>query len=116
MSQIKDEKMEKMLSELAELLHQIYGKRLKAVILYGSVARGMYTADSDVDIMVLVDGDDAELRGYDERLSDVSTDISLKYLKVFSIIDISYQEYLKWKQILPFYRNVSEEGIVLYAA
>ncbi len=116
MSQIKDEKMEKMLSELAELLHQIYGKRLKAVILYGSVARGMYTADSDVDIMVLVDGDDAELRGYNERLSDVSTDISLKYLKVFSIIDISYQEYLKWKQILPFYRNVSEEGIVLYAA
>ncbi len=116
MSQIKDEKMEKMLSELAELLHQIYGKRLKAVILYGSVARGTYTADSDVDIMVLVDGDDAELRGYDERLSDVSTDISLKYLKVFSIIDISYQEYLKWKQILPFYRNVSEEGIVLYAA
>lgn len=32
-----------------------------------------------------------------------------------SDIDISYQEYLQWKQILPFYRNVSEEGVVLYA-
>ncbi len=31
-----------------------------------------------------------ELRNYDERLGDVSTDISLKYLKVLSIIDISY--------------------------
>ena len=57
----------------------------------------------------------AELREYDKMLSDVSTDMSLKYLKVFSITDISYQEYLQWKQILPFYRNVSEEGVVLYA-
>ena len=57
----------------------------------------------------------AELREYDKMLSDVSTDMSLKYLKVFSITDISYQEYLQWKQILSFYRNVSEEGVVLYA-
>ncbi len=116
MDQIKDDQMKIMLSELAELLHQVYGKQLKAVILYGSVARGTNTNDSDIDIMVLVDGDVAELRKYGEGLSDVSTDISLKYLKVFSIIDISYQEYEKWKQILPFYRNVSKEGIVLYAA
>lgn len=116
MNQIKDDQMKIMLSELAELLHQVYGKQLKAVILYGSVARGTNTNDSDIDIAVLVDGDAAELRAYDERLSDVSTDISLKYLKVFSIIDISYQEYEKWKQISPFYRNVSEEGVVLYAA
>lgn len=116
MDQIKDEQMKKILSELAELLCQVYGKRLKAVILYGSMARGTHTNDSDVDIMILVDGNNEELREYDEVLSDVSADISLKYLKVFSIIDISYQEYLKWKQILPFYRNVSKEGVVLYAA
>lgn len=116
MDQIKDEQMKMMLSELAQLLHQVYGKQLKAVILYGSVARGTSTNDSDVDIMVLIDGDAAKLREYDEKLGDVSTDISLKYLKVFSIIDISYQEYEKWKQISPFYRNVSEEGVVLYAA
>ena len=66
--------------------------------------------------MVLVEGNNAELRNYDDRLSDVATDISLKYLKVFSIIDVSYQEYEKWKQISPFYRNVSKEGVILYAA
>lgn len=116
MEQIMDEQMKKILSELAELLHQVYKSRLKTVILYGSVARGTYTKDSDIDIMVLVDGDDLELRSYNEQLSDVATDISLKYLKVFSIIDVSYQEYMKWKQISPFYKNVSEEGVVLYAA
>jgi len=80
------------------------------------VARGTQTKDSDIDIMVLVEGNNAELRNYDDRLSDVATDISLKYLKVFSIIDVSYQEYEKWKQISPFYRNVSKEGVILYAA
>lgn len=116
MEQIKDEQIRKILSELAELLCQVYKDRLKAVILYGSVARGTQTEDSDIDIMVLVKGDAAELRIYDDQLSDVATDISLKYLKVFSIIDVSYQEYEKWKKISPFYRNVSEEGVILYAA
>lgn len=116
MNQNKDAQLKIMLSELAELLHQVYGKRLKAVILYGSVAKGTNTDDSDIDIAVLVDGDAEELRAYDERLSDVSMDISLKYLKVFSIMDISYQEYERWKRISPFYRSVSEEGVVLYAA
>lgn len=108
--------MKKILLELSELLHQVYGQRLKAVILYGSVARGTNTIDSDIDIMVLVDGDDTIIREYGEKLSDVSTDLSLRYLKVFSIIDVSYQEFLQWKQIVPFYKNVSEEGVVLYAA
>lgn len=116
MEQIKDEHMKKILLELSELLHQVYGQRLKAVILYGSVARGTNTIDSDIDIMVLVDGDDTIIREYGEKLSDVSTDLSLRYLKIFSIIDVSYQEFLQWKQIVPFYKNVSEEGVVLYAA
>ncbi len=108
--------MGRILSELAGLLRQVYGEKLRAVILYGSVARGTQTEDSDIDIMVLVDGSDAELREYSDKLSDVSTDISLKYLKVFSIMDVSYQEYSEWKQVSPFYRKVSEEGVVLYAA
>ena len=50
MEKIKDEKLRKILQEMAELLHDVYGNRLKAVILYGSVARGTQTEDSDVDI------------------------------------------------------------------
>ncbi|HIW81107.1 MAG TPA: nucleotidyltransferase domain-containing protein [Candidatus Acetatifactor stercoripullorum] len=116
MDKIKDEKLREILQEMAELLHRVYGKRLKAVILYGSVARGTQTKDSDVDIMVLVDGTDSELRKYDEKLSDVSTDLALKYLRVFSIIDVKYQEYMEWRTISPFYKNVDKEGVVVYAA
>ena len=50
MDKIKDERLRKILQEMAELLQHVYGERLKAVILYGSVARGTQTEDSDVDI------------------------------------------------------------------
>ena len=116
MEMIKDEKLRKMLHEMSELLQCVYGDLLKALILYGSVAIGTQSEDSDVDIMVLVDVTDAQLREYDEKLSDVSTDLALKYMKVFSIIDIKYQEYQEWKTISPFYQNVEREGVVVYAA
>ena len=115
MEKIQDMDLRKMLLELEEKL-RVYGNKLKAVILYGSVARGTATEESDIDIMVLVDGTAQELRTFEDQLSDVSTDISIKYFKVFSIIDISYQEYMRWVNTSPFYRNVSKEGVILYAA
>lgn len=116
MEKIKDMNLRKMLLELEEMLQRVYGNKLKAVILYGSVARGTATEESDIDIMVLIDGTAQELRAFEDQLSDVSTDISIKYFKVFSIIDISYQEYMQWMNTLPFYKNVSQEGVILYAA
>ena len=116
MEKIQDMDLRKMLLELEEKLQRVYGNKLKAVILYGSVARGTATEESDIDIMVLVDGTAQELRTFEDQLSDVSTDISIKYFKVFSIIDISYQEYMRWMNMLQFYRNVSKEGVILYAA
>ena len=116
MDKIRDEKLKSILQEMSELLHQVYGNRLKAVILYGSVARGTQEKDSDVDIMVLVDATDTELKKYDERLSDVSTEMALKYFMVFSIIDVRYQEYMDWREVSPCYKKVDKQGIVRDAA
>lgn len=111
-----DENIKKMLTELSESLQQIYGNKLKTVVLYGSAARGTQTEESDIDIMIIIDANNDELRRYDDKLNDVSTDLSLKYFKVLSIVDVSYREYEDWRNLSPFYKNVSEEGIVLYAA
>ena len=116
MENLRDNRLETILAELADMLLEVYRDRLKAVILYGSVARGTATNESDIDIMVLVDGTDQELKAFDDRLSDISTDISTKYVKVFSIMDVSYQEYMTWMKVSPFYKNISKEGIILYVA
>ena len=116
MKKLQNKELENVLGELADMLQEVYRDKLKAVILYGSAARGTATNESDIDIMILVDGTDQELKCFEDKLNNVSTDISLKYFKVFSIIDVSYQEFTSWMEISPFYRNVSEEGVVLYAA
>ena len=42
--------------------------------------------------------------------------MDLKYDRVFSVIDIDVREFDKWKTLSPFYRNVNQEGIVLWKA
>ena len=44
-----------LLTQYLSEVQKIYGAHLKSVILYGSYARGDYSSDSDVDIMLLVD-------------------------------------------------------------
>ena len=47
--------MSNLIQEYVTAIRKIYGTHLKQVILYGSYARGDFKADSDVDIMLLVD-------------------------------------------------------------
>ena len=56
----------------------IYGSHLKKIILYGSYARGDFREDSDIDIMILVDLDDSEIKAAGRRLSDVTFDINFE--------------------------------------
>lgn len=46
----------KLLREIKKRLHEKYGGRLKGIVLYGSEARGEATLDSDIDVLVLLDG------------------------------------------------------------
>ena len=52
--------------KLLEALKDLYKDKLKAIILYGSVARGTALEESDVDILVLVDASQEELRNYSD--------------------------------------------------
>ena len=47
------EAKKKIIMQFSGKIKKILGKKLKKVILYGSYARGDYTENSDIDIMVL---------------------------------------------------------------
>ena len=50
------------LAELKRQLRIIYGVKLKRIILYGSYVRNDQDPDSDMDVMVLLDMSDQEIK------------------------------------------------------
>ena len=80
------------LQEYVKGLLKIIGKDLKQVILYGSYARGEQDREeeiSDIDIMILVDLDEEDIKKIEKEVIDYSYDLDLKYDILLSpIIDI----------------------------
>ncbi|WP_235375225.1 hypothetical protein [Anaerocellum danielii] len=54
------------------------------------------------------------LKDYENKLDEIISEIGYRSLKLISIVDISYQRYMQYKEILPYYKNIENEGIVLY--
>ena len=100
--------------ELVQGLTDIFRNNISMIILYGSVARGSANKESDIDIAIVVRSqmDDATKR----RFLNWAADMDIRYERVFSIVDIQESNMKKWEDVLPCYRNVKKEGIVLWKA
>lgn len=105
---------QEMFEKLVKGLRGIYGDMLVSILLYGSFARGNNTQESDIDIAILLKG--RETKEMHNRMVDLAVDMDLEYDQVFSIVNIDYENFLEWEDTLPFYRNVREDGVVLWAA
>ena len=92
----------------------LYEDKLKKIILYGSYARGNNNEDSDIDLMILIDEDEEKLKQYEKQLDYLISEIGYKYIKVLSLVDISHKRYNEWVDIVPYYKNVKNEGVVIY--
>ena len=102
------------LKELVPGLLGIYGNLIDSIILYGSVARGTQTDESDVDIAIIMrPGATAEMH---ERMLDLVVDLELACDKVLSVIRIDHDRFKEWQGLLPFYQNIRKEGVVLWPA
>lgn len=108
--------MQNLIEQYIEAVKKIYGSHVRQIILYGSYARGDYHSDSDVDIMILVDMSDLELKAYAQQLSYMTYDFNLDYTLDIKPIAKSDAHFKKWIINYPFYSNIHKEGIVLYSA
>lgn len=95
-------------------LKHVYGEHLKAVILYGSYARGDFQENSDIDIMILLDIDDIGIKEYRHKLSGVTYDFNMDNNVDVKPIAKSKEHFEKWKSVYPFYKNVDNEGVIIY--
>ena len=97
----------------ARKVRKILGKNLKQVILYGSYARGDYTEDSDIDIMVLTTITDKEIEQIDTEIYDLAFDFLMDYGVDINVVIKNEKQFNYWLGALPFYNNVQKEGVVL---
>lgn len=97
-------------------LQNIYGRYLQSVILYGSYARGDFTKESDVDIMILLNLTDEEIKEYRHLLSEHTYDFYMTYDLDIKPIAKSKEHFMKWVDNYPFYANINREGVKLFEA
>lgn len=103
-------KEEEAINKLKSLLSQKLGKSLAHVLLYGSKARGDHNGDSDIDILVIVDGLDHTGK---ETIRDTVLDIQLDYGLPISvhIRSLDYFNEQQHNKLNQFIHNVEREGI-----
>jgi predicted nucleotidyltransferase len=103
-------KIKRVLQELQESLDRLYGKRLHGLYLYGSYARGDFHPDSDVDVLIVLEGEVNPGQEID-RISDRVADICLDHNVLIATFPVS-EEWLRVRKS-PLFENVRREGILL---
>lgn len=105
------EDLRELLEQLDQGISDLYGKRYRGLVLFGSYARGEARGkDSDVDLLVLLEG---EVNGWQEylKIEPVSWPLSLESGYVLSIFPVDVEAYLEPRK--PFLVNAHREGVGL---
>lgn len=99
----------KLLEELKAEMKEKLGDKLVGLLLFGSYSRGDFSASSDVDPVILADGELS--RAERDRIDDLIAVYSLSHDVVISAIvypSKTFQEYST-----PFLLSVKEDGIAI---
>jgi uncharacterized protein len=98
------------LQTVKDYLKVFYQERLQAVILYGSQARGDSHADSDIDVLVVLD---QVTNPYSEidKTGDFIAHLCLENDIVISRHFISAEKFASGKN--PFLSNIKKEGVII---
>ncbi len=82
------------------------------IILYGSFARGDNNANSDLDILILLDKKQIT-RDDEKKVKYPLYDIEFETGQIISPIVLSRNDWETRHRITPFYENVLKEGVTL---
>lgn len=100
--------------EIVDAVLGLLRNKVYRIMLYGSYARGDFTKESDVDIMILLNCSKEEVKNYRKQVSRLASRIGLKNDIEISLLLRDRETFERGIEILPFYQNVIEEGVALY--
>ena len=108
--------MQDLIKQYVEAVKKIYGFPCTSDNPLWFLCKGDFRPDSDVDIMILVDISDLELKAYAQQLSYMTYDFNMDHDTDIKPIAKSEAHFNKWIVNYPFYSNIHKEGVVLYGA
>ena len=111
-----DNRIHDIVLKFSQQVKKLLGQKLDKVILYGSYARGDYNEHSDIDIMILLDLSDMDIKQYRHELSGETFDFNMDHDLDIKPIAKSQQHFQNWVDVYPFYANVEKEGVKLFEA
>ena len=99
------------MEEYLSSLRARFPGRVVSVTLFGSKARGDADGESDIDLLVLVNEEDPQLRS---DLWRIASCVSLKHNVVLSVRVFSEERWVGTRRLRPpLYRAVQADGILL---
>lgn len=106
-----EEKLRIVIESFVKEARKIYGSKLQEIILYGSCVRGDFKADSDIDVLVLLNVPSEEISMERKRILDFTDRLDLDYDVVLSPVFQSFQLFEKYRTVSVFYQTVRKEGV-----
>lgn len=107
-NRLSAENITELAAEIRRALEAVHGERLKGIVLHGSLVRGATSADSDIDVLVL-------LQGPIHLWSDTRTNlmalnaVSAKYCRTISPKPVDSSVYEAGE--FPLYATAHVEGV-----
>ncbi len=103
---------EEAVHKIKYLLNQKLGSSFKHILLYGSKARGDYSNNSDIDILIIADNINPAVK---DTIRDTVLDIQLEYSLPISahIRGLNYFNSQLSNSLNLFIHNVKREGIMV---
>lgn len=95
-----------------EILSQIYREQISKVILFGSVARGDFSPESDIDLLIVTANGEQNLK---DEISMACFDIILETEVILSPLvmdEETYEWHKKYRD--PLYNQIQKDGIDLW--
>jgi predicted nucleotidyltransferase len=103
-----DNPLNELLADLKRELERLYGPRLRGLYLFGSYARGGGDAESDVDVLIVLDA--VPRYGVEvDRTGAMASQLSLEYGVTISRVFTAENDWLSAD--CPFLNNVRPEAI-----
>lgn len=103
------------IDELCGRLSALFPRQHFDIILFGSHARDEATEDSDIDVMFLVDAPREIIAEKNWQIGEAAAEILLAHGVVVSPIVENRDYFIRNIDILPFFRNIQQEGVRMRA-